>query len=475
MLTKTSSSLLWATILFAALLMFARTAAGQNALQISSPANGTVVNSGQTLTVSVTSPNGTAFSQIAVIGPDPIGFNILTTAAPAQFSIPIPADASSRIYSLTADGIMASGQGVTSAPIRIDIERSDFPQKLFSTTSGLVLESQGEQSPLAMLATFSSDGNTVDVTASTLVSYASSNNGVASVSPNGVVTAMGAGAAIVTATYALSGMNMQVAIPVTVHRPMLSASPTSLSFGNQPIGTSSTPQQLTLTDAATGNVTIQAITPSGDFSETDNCIASSPLTPNNGCTVNVTFSPTAGGTRTGALSVANSANIAPVAVSLSGTGAASTVLFGDSIVENYQDTNVLGQAEAFQTTATASGMLGSLTVYLDQGNTVGQLTIGLYTDNGGDPGTLLTQASTTQMTAGTWNTIPVSPVSITSGVAYWIAILGTQSGTIAFRDNSGPNCGDEGSAQTNLTSLPATWTTGPIWGTCPLSAYGNTQ
>src|SRR5258708_11409169 len=205
MLTKKNLSL-WATIhiLFAALLVFASTAAGQSqvALQISSPANGTVVNSGQTLTVTVTSPNGTAFSQIAVIGPDPIGFKILSTSAPAQFSIPIPANADSRFYSLTADGIMSSGQGATSAPIRIDIERSDFPHKLFSTTSGLVLESQGEQSPLAMLATFS-DGNTVDVTGSTLLSYASSNNGVASVSPNGVVTAVGAGAAIITATYTL--------------------------------------------------------------------------------------------------------------------------------------------------------------------------------------------------------------------------------------------------------------------------------
>src|SRR6267378_2116730 len=110
MRTEKHSSLIRATILFAVPLVFATKAAGQNqvALLISSPANGTVVNSGQTLTLTVTSPNGTAFSQIAIIGPDPIGFNLLATTAPAQFSIPIPADADSRVYSLTADGLMAS-------------------------------------------------------------------------------------------------------------------------------------------------------------------------------------------------------------------------------------------------------------------------------------------------------------------------------------------------------------------------------
>src|SRR5258708_2661393 len=115
-------------------------------------------------------------------------------------------------------------------------------------------------------------------------------------------------------------MTMQLAIPVTVHHQMLSASSTSFSFGNQPMGTSSTPKQLTLTDTATGNVAIQVVNASGDFSETDNCIASSPLTPGNGCTVNVTFSPTTSGTRVGTLSITNSANTVPIAVFLNGTG-----------------------------------------------------------------------------------------------------------------------------------------------------------
>jgi hypothetical protein len=151
----------------------------------------------------------------------------------------------------------------------------------------------------------------------------------------------------------------------------------------------------------------------------------------------------------------------------------STVLLGDQNVESNLDSNGLGAAEAFQSTAFASGSLASLSVYLDSTNTVKQLTIGLYSENGGHPGTLLTQASTTQMTAGAWNKIAVSSVNISSGTKYWIAILGTQSGKLAYRDRRG-TCLDEGSAQTNLTSLPSTWTTGPKYPDCPLSGYGST-
>ncbi len=117
--TRRNPSLLILSMIAKALLVVVaipHAALGQS-IQISSPANGTVVNPGHTLSVTVTSPGGTTFSQIALIGPNPIGFNVQQTSAPAQFSISIPADADCRLYSLIADGIMASGQGATSAPI----------------------------------------------------------------------------------------------------------------------------------------------------------------------------------------------------------------------------------------------------------------------------------------------------------------------------------------------------------------------
>jgi hypothetical protein len=201
------------------------------------------------------------------------------------------------------------------------------------------------------------------------------------------------------------------------------------------------PQTLTVT-AATGTLT--ASTYSGHLTITATGVQGSPAT------VTVTF---------------NVSSAPPPTV----------VLLGDQTLESSGDSNPLGQAEAFQTTATATGNLSSLSVYLDSSNSVAQLTIGLYADSGGHPGTLLTQGSTTKMTNAAWNKVSVPAVNVTSGAKYWIAILGTQSGTLAYRDSPTSRCGDEGSAQTNLTSLPLTWSTGPTYSNCPLSGYGSTQ
>lgn len=65
---------LLAGALFGALANSGASCAQAPVLQISSPVNGSVVRPGQALAVTVTSPNGTAFSQVAVIGPEPIDF-----------------------------------------------------------------------------------------------------------------------------------------------------------------------------------------------------------------------------------------------------------------------------------------------------------------------------------------------------------------------------------------------------------------
>lgn len=150
---------------------------------------------------------------------------------------------------------------------------------------------------------------------------------------------------------------------------------------------------------------------------------------------------------------------------------AQTVLLGDQTIESSADSNTAGTAEAFQTTAVASGTVANLTVYLDAGSNATKVYVGLYADNSGHPGALLTQASTTTPAPGTWNNFPVSAATVTAGTRYWIAILGTGSGTPSFRDRSNGSCSSETSSQSSLTALPATWTTGHVYPDCPLSAY----
>jgi len=155
------------------------------------------------------------------------------------------------------------------------------------------------------------------------------------------------------------------------------------------------------------------------------------------------------------------------------TAQSQTLLLGEQTLEISSDSNAVGQAEAFQTIASTTGTLGSLSIYLDAQSTATQLYLGLYADNAGHPGTLLTQGNSTFLTTGAWNTIAVPPAAITSGTAYWIAVLGTTGGKPFFRDRSQGACKSEGSSLSTLTSLPGTWTTGAVYSDCPLSAYGS--
>lgn len=99
--------------------------------------------------------------------------------------------------------------------------------------------------------------------------------------------------------------------------------PTSLTFGTQNIGGISPAKLIEITNRQTVVLSISSIQTSGDFKQTNNC----PTSPNTlisggACFVNVTFSPTAAGTRAGQLTVSDSATTSPQTASLSGTGAA---------------------------------------------------------------------------------------------------------------------------------------------------------
>ena len=159
-------------------------------------------------------------------------------------------------------------------------------------------------------------------------------------------------------------------------------------------------------------------------------------------------------------------------VCLCATGlSAQNVLVGDQTIESNLDSNATGLAEAFPTTAAASGRVGSINFFVDESSAATKIYVGIYQDASGKPGSLLTQGSTTQLAPGTWNSVTVSAASLTSGTAYWIAILGAAGGKPYFRDRSTTACHSQTSSQSNLTSLPSTWITGKTWNTCYISAY----
>jgi phosphatidate phosphatase APP1 len=147
---------------------------------------------------------------------------------------------------------------------------------------------------------------------------------------------------------------------------------------------------------------------------------------------------------------------------------------GDRNVEAASDNNPSGVAEAFRYTATASGTLTKLSIYVDGNNSANQIVVGIYTNSGSNhPGTLLTQATITNPVKPGWNTVTVPSTGVTNGTVYWIAVLGPSGGgTAQFRDTA-VGGKSETSAQSNLTTLPATWTTGSAYTNAPMSAYGS--
>jgi hypothetical protein len=102
--------------------------------------------------------------------------------------------------------------------------------------------------------------------------------------------------------------------------PAVALSPTSLKFATQLVGTSSSPKLVTLTNTGTGVLAISSVTLSGtdaaDFSETNTCGSS--VAAGATCTIDVTFTPSAAGSRSATLSIADNAPGSPQTVSLSG-------------------------------------------------------------------------------------------------------------------------------------------------------------
>jgi len=170
----------------------------------------------------------------------------------------------------------------------------------------------------------------------------------------------------------------------------------------------------------------------------------------------------------------NATTSSPVTVTVANSTPvpSGTPLLGNQAVEPTRDSNAAGQAEAFRAVALLSGTVAQLSIYVDALSTAASLRVGLYSDNGGHPGALLTSGAKQAPVAGAWNTVDVAPVDVVNGTVYWIALLGPSgSGTLQFRDRGPGGALAETSADTALDSLPSTWATGTVYHDGPVSAY----
>ena len=109
----------------------------------------------------------------------------------------------------------------------------------------------------------------------------------------------------------------------------VSLAPTSLAFGNQGVGSTSSPAKtVTLTNHSGSSLSISSITftgaDSGDFARPGGTCSTSVAVPSNStCTMTVNFTPGAAGARTGTLTITDGAGNSPQTLGLTGTGVVS--------------------------------------------------------------------------------------------------------------------------------------------------------
>ena len=121
--------------------------------------------------------------------------------------------------------------------------------------------------------------------------------------------------------------------------PAVQLSTAALAFASQTVGTTSAEQTVTVTNIGNANLNFAGLTITGDFqcfaqtagcaipnqvTANPPCAAASPLAPSASCDISVDFTPTATGTRSGTLSIADNAANTPQAVNLTGTGTSSS-------------------------------------------------------------------------------------------------------------------------------------------------------
>ena len=92
----------------------------------------------------------------------------------------------------------------------------------------------------------------------------------------------------------------------------------SLNFTALTVGKPSTAQTITLTNSGNGSFSVASLQATGDFAETNNCTT---VTANGGtCAIQVTFTPTSSGARSGTIALTDSAANGPQLVTLTGSG-----------------------------------------------------------------------------------------------------------------------------------------------------------
>jgi hypothetical protein len=143
--------------------------------------------------------------------------------------------------------------------------------------------------------------------------------------------------------------------------------PTSLNFGTVTLGSSSAVQYVTISNTGGVGATLQGVSVSGDFAVSANTCGGS-LATQTGCTVGIVFTPTISGTRTGVLTVTDSAGTQTAALTGAGASAATDGLSPLALTFAPQQINTRSAALAVTLTNTGDNALTLISAAVTSGD-----------------------------------------------------------------------------------------------------------
>jgi len=145
-------------------------------------------------------------------------------------------------------------------------------------------------------------------------------------------TATGALTGTVTVTYTSAGSATPQTTTITLTGTgtagtgaTITITPTPLPFGLEGLGSTSTPETLTVSNTGNTAVTFTSIAMTGDFAGATLAQCPSIAVDAKPCTFQITFTPTAAGARTGTITFTDNATGSPQTVTLTGTGVAGAI------------------------------------------------------------------------------------------------------------------------------------------------------
>ena len=247
-----------------------------------------------------------------------------------------------------------------------------------------------------------------------------------------------------------------------------SLSPTSLTFASQGVGVTSTAQTIFLNNTGSANMTITSIAltgaNSGDFAQTNLC--GNWLGAGTGCTISVTFSPTASGTRTAALTFTDDATDSPQTVSLTGTGTGAGVVTTPAI-----------------TSATTTAVASLSSSSLEFGNApvaVASSSQVLTLNNTGSMALSITSIAFTGANATDFNQVNTCGASLAAGGSCTIAIvftpsaIGTRTASVTIADDASGSPQAASLSGTGTHDVILSWTDSPNPGIIGYNVYRGT-